>query len=71
MATDPTPAHWQRYLRSSGVVDFYALPLPVQHHLSAGFPAWMRRQATIGKVILAVILIVVLTAVMVIITAVI
>ena len=45
-------ANWQRYLQSSGVTDWYALPPATQQHLSAQFPAWVRRQATIGKIIL-------------------
>lgn len=47
-------ANWVRYLRSSGVTDWYALPPAAQQHLSAQFPGWVRRQQTIGKVAIAI-----------------
>lgn len=54
-------ANWIRYLRSSGVSDFYALTPAAQQHLSAQFPAWVRRQATIGKLILTVFVVLAVT----------
>lgn len=65
--TDPTPAHWQRYLQTSGVTNWFALSPEIQQHLAAQFPAWQRRQQVIGRVILAVVGILVVTLVLVVI----
>lgn len=61
-------ANWHRYLRTAGITNWHALSPAMQDQVAGQFPAWLRRQRMIGRIILGVITFVVLVSVLVITT---